>query len=64
MSYTICSSTDTNLVFESKSFTGNEFITECDKHFFEKILDTSCPSLSIDSTRRKLLTKAESRSIL
>ncbi|CAF3668243.1 unnamed protein product [Rotaria socialis] len=59
ISYSICSSTDTNLVFESKSVFGNEFITECDKHFIEKILDKSCPSFSIDSTRRKLLTTAE-----
>ncbi|CAF2059876.1 unnamed protein product [Rotaria magnacalcarata] len=60
ISYTICSSTDANLVFESKSVFGNEFVTECDKHFIEKILDKSCSNFSIDSTQRKLLTTAKS----
>ncbi|CAF2862346.1 unnamed protein product [Rotaria sp. Silwood2] len=60
VSYTICLSSDTNIVVTSKSFTRTDLINECHQDFIEKFLNKSCHNSSLPSTRRVTLTTAES----
>ncbi|CAF1260905.1 unnamed protein product [Rotaria sp. Silwood1] len=60
VSYTICLSSDTNIVIKSKSFTSADLINECHEDFIENILNKSCSNSSLQSTRRATLTSAES----